>query len=82
MTGFQSETMSSRVYRQSHDELLRQGENRGVILVPRPQWSDGPWTPFTYASYDARADGLHVLTFHAFPEQHTFVKTQSIFELA
>ena len=39
-------------------------------------------TPFTYIDYEAKPNGLHVFTYHAFPADLTIVKTQSIFELA
>jgi hypothetical protein len=80
MMNFQTETMSPRVYHQTHHDLARQGARRGCF-VPFPQWMSNSLTPFSFLSYDARPNELHLLAFHAFPEALTVVKTQSIFEL-
>ena len=45
-------------------------------------WRAQSLTPFTYIDYDARPNELHVLTFQAFPDELTIIKTQSIFETA
>ena len=79
---FQVETMSPRVYSRTHHELARTGAHRG-LFVPFPMWmTRSPLTPFTYIDYQPKPKHLHVFTFHAFPEDLTIVKTQSIFELA
>jgi hypothetical protein len=93
MVNFQLELMSPMAYARTHHELARLGARRG-LFVPFPAWTSrspvvpagigcggGPLTPFTYIDYEARADQLHVFAFHAFPEERTIVKTQSIFEL-
>ncbi len=80
MMNFQVETMSAQVYSQTHHELARLGAKRG-LFVPFPRWMTNSLTPFTFIDYDARPNELHVLTFHAFPEDLTIVKTQSLFEL-
>lgn len=80
MMNFQAETMSARVYHDTHHELARQGARRG-LFVPFPMWMKHSLTPFTFIDPEPRPDGLHVLAFHAFPEAQTIVKTQSIFEL-
>ena len=36
---------------------------------------------YHYIDYDAAPNSLHVFAFHAFPEDLTIIKTQSIFEL-
>jgi len=82
MMNFQVETMSPMVYRKTHHELARQGARRG-LFVPFPTWmTRPPLTPFTFIDYTARPNELHVFAFHAFPEDLTIVKTQSIFALA
>ena len=81
MMNFQVESMSSAVYSKTHHELARIGSRRG-LFVPFPKWMSNSLTPFTYIDYDAKPNGLHVFTFHAFPADLTIVKTQSIFELA
>jgi hypothetical protein len=80
MMSFQVETMSADVYWRTHHELARLGSQRG-LFVPFPRWMARSLTPFTYISYDAKPNELQVFAFHAFPENLTVVKTQSIFEL-
>lgn len=81
MMNFQVETMSPLVYSRTHHDLARAGAQRG-LFVPFPMWmTRSPLTPFTYIDYEAKPGQLHVFTFHAFPEDLTIVKTQSIFEV-
>ena len=81
MMNFQAETMSPQVYARTHHNLVRSGAQRG-LFVPFPTWMSQGLTPFTYIDYQAKPNGLHVFAFHAFPEDLTVLKTQSIFELA
>jgi len=81
MMNFQVERMSPAVYSKTHHDLARLGTQRG-LFVPFPMWMSNSLTPFTYIDYDAKVNGLHVFTFHAFPGELTVVKTQSIFELS
>jgi hypothetical protein len=81
MMNFQVESMSPAVYSRTHHELARLGMKRG-LFVPFPRWMTRGLTPFTYIDYEAKPNDLHVFTFHAFPEDLTIVKTQSIFELS
>ncbi len=86
MMNFQVDTMSDRVYRKTHQELIHKGETHGT-LVTYPQWTTAkidnkdPMTPFSYITCDSRPNGLHIMTFHAYPTETTIIKTQSIFEL-
>ncbi|MHC4562997.1 MAG: DUF2617 family protein [Planctomycetota bacterium] len=81
MMNFQVESMSERVYAKTHHDLARQGAKRG-LFVPFPMWmKHPPLTPFSYLDYDAQARHLHVFAYHAFPDELTLVKIQSIFEL-
>jgi len=80
MMNFQVETMSPAVYSRTHHELARMGTQRG-LFVPFPMWTTRGLTPFTYIDYSAKPNELHVFAFHAFPEDLTIIKTQSIFEL-
>ena len=77
---FQVEAMSPAVYSRTHHDLARLGNRRG-LFVPFPMWMTHSLTPYSYIDYDAKPNSLHVFTFHAFPEDLTIVKTQSIFEL-
>jgi len=81
MMGFQVESMTPAVYSRTHHDLARLASRRG-LFVPLPGRRRGSLTPFAYIDYSPRANELHVFAFHAFPEDHTLVKTQSIFELA
>ena len=80
MMNFQVEEMSAAVYSGTHHELARLGTQRG-LFVPFPAWMSHSLIPFTYIDYDAKPNELHVFAFHAFPEDRTMIKTQSIFEL-
>jgi len=81
MMNFQVEQMSAKVYHKTHHDLAKIGAHRG-LFVPFPTWmTQPPLTPFTYIDYEAKPRGLHVFAFHAFPDDLTMVKTQSIFEL-
>jgi hypothetical protein len=80
MVNFQVEPMSPDVYSRTHHELARLGARRG-LFVPFPRQMAHSLTPFTFIDYDARPNELHVFCFHAFPEDLTVVKTQSLFEL-
>lgn len=79
MTDFQIEKMSPNLYRQSHFDLERFAKNRGMFMqfdtdVP------GGLKPFSYIDFEARRDELHIHAFHAYPDQVTIIKTQSLFD--
>jgi hypothetical protein len=80
MMNFQVEQMSELVYSKTHHDLAKLGNKRGVF-VPFPVWRSRGQTPFTYIDYEAKPNELHLFAFHAFPDDLTVVKTQSIFEL-
>ena len=80
MMNFQVERMSPAVYSKTHHDLARLGAQRG-LFVPFPMWMANQLTPYTYIDYQAKPNELHVFAFHAFPQELTIVKTQSIFEL-
>ena len=80
LVNFQLELMSPMAYTRTHHELARLGAKRG-LFVPFPMWMSKSLTPFSYLDYETRPDQLHVFSFHAFPEDLTIVKTQTIFEL-
>ncbi|MCK5114687.1 MAG: DUF2617 family protein [Phycisphaerae bacterium] len=90
MMNFQSETMSPRVYRKSHQDLMHRGETCGALII-YPQWTTretqgktkikNPLAPFSQITCDSRPNGLHIMAFHAYPDERTIIKTQSIFEL-
>ncbi|MCJ7778613.1 MAG: DUF2617 family protein [Sedimentisphaerales bacterium] len=79
MTDFQIEKMSPNLYRQSHDDLERFAQNRG-LFVKFPELETGGLQPFCYVDFEARQNELHVHAFAAYPEQVAMLKTQSIFD--
>jgi len=81
MMNFQVEVMSEAVYSRTHHELARLGARRG-LFVPFPTWMNRPpLTPFSYIDFQDKPNQLHIFAFHAFPDDLTVIKTQSIFEL-
>ena len=72
--------MSPRLYAKVHGDLAAHGAGRG-ILVPFPEWTGNGLTPFTYIDYEAKVGQLHVFAYHAFADELTLIKTQSIFEV-
>lgn len=80
MMNCQVESMSEKLYSQTHQDLARSAAKHG-LFVPFPEWRSGSLTPFTYIDYQVRPDGLHLFAFHAFPDALTIIKTQSIFDL-
>ncbi len=77
MTDFQVEKMSANLYRQSHMDLERFARNRG-LFVKYPEMASGGLEPFSYIDFEARKNELHLHTFHAYPDQITIIKTQSL----
>lgn len=79
ITDFQVEKMSPNLYRQSHLDLKKFARNRG-IFVSFSQMLPSGLEPFSYIDFEARHSELHIHAFHAYPEQVTIIKTQSIFD--
>lgn len=46
------------------------------------EWEYEGLSPFTFVDLEAREREFHVHAYHAFPEELTLLKTQSIFEVA
>ncbi len=81
MMNFQVESMSPMVYSKTHHDLARLGVQRG-LFVPFPMWmTSAPLTPFTFIDYQVKPNELHIFAYHAFPQDLTLIKTQTIFEL-
>jgi len=80
LTSFQVERMSPRLYAKVHADLVERGTDQGMY-VPFPEWATRTQTPFSYLDYEAKVNQLHVFAYHAFPDDLTLIKTQSIFEL-
>ena len=80
MMNLQVETMSEKVYTATHQDLIAAAETRG-IYVPIPKWQTSALAPFCHVEYHTTAESLHIFAYHAFPDELTIVKTQSIFEV-
>lgn len=76
----QVETMDRALYKSVHQDLVRHTEKRGWFYS-YDAWSDGELRPFTYIDHEARDREFHVHVFHAYPQEQTLIKTQSIVEL-
>ncbi len=80
MLSSQVEKMSANLFPSSHRDLVRHAQKRGMFAAFKEWESDG-LAPFTFIDYEAREREFHVHAYHAFPEDMTLLKTQSIFEL-
>ena len=76
----QVERLSSNLFPSTHRDLARYGATRGVFCEFE-EWETDGLAPFTFIHHEAREREFHVSAFHAFPEDLTLLKTQSIFEL-
>lgn len=76
----QVETMDEALYKSVHFDLLRHTERRGWFHAYE-DWAEGELVPFTYIDYEARDSEFHVHVFHAYPQERTLIKSQSIIEL-
>ncbi len=73
--------MSSNLFPSSHRDLVRYAQKRGMFYS-FGEWEYDGLEPFTFVDFEAREREFHVHAFHAFPEELTLLKTQSIFEIA
>jgi hypothetical protein len=80
MISTQVETMDEPLYKSVHNDLLRHACKRGWFHAYE-EWADGDLVPFTYIDHEERDAEFHIHAFHAFPQERTLVKTQSIFEM-
>ncbi len=76
----QVEMMHEGLYKSVHNDLLRHAAKRGWYCTYE-QWAEGELVPFSYIDYEARDSEFHIHAFHAFPQERTLIKTQSIFEV-
>jgi uncharacterized protein DUF2617 len=78
-TTFQVETLSPGVFLQVHDEILADGEKRGLVHNFRHAPRLG-LAPLGMITLESRASCLFLSAFHTFPDEHTVVKSQSLIE--
>ncbi len=76
----QVERMTPQLFPATHRDYVHYAQNRELFLSFN-EWTHEGLAPFTFIDYDARDHEFHVHAFHAFPEELTLLKTQSIFEI-
>lgn len=76
----QVERLTPQLFPATHRDYVHYAQDRG-IYVSFKEWSHDGLAPFTFLDYDARGREFHVHAYHAFPEELTLLKTQSIFEI-
>ena len=81
MMSFLSEKMSESVYRKTHLDLVRIARKRGIYVPFQQEVSNNSLAPFSFIDYEAHWEELHIYAFHAFPEQKTILKSQSLFSM-
>ena len=81
MMSFLAEKMSESVYRKTHLDLVRIARKRGIYVPFQQEVASNSLAPFSFIDYEAHWEELHVYAFHAFPEQKTILKSQSLFSM-
>lgn len=76
---FQVEPLPPEIFLHVHDEILADGNKRGLLHNFQPNHRL-TLAPLGFVSVEARAGCLILSTFHTFPDEHTVVKTQSLIE--
>lgn len=76
----QVERMTPQLFPATHRDYVHYAQSR-EIFVSFDDWAHDGLAPFTFIDFDARDHEFHVHAFHAFPEELTLLKTQSIFEV-
>lgn len=81
MMSFLAEQMGESVYAKTHNDLLRVARKRGIYVPFQNNVATNGLSPFTFIDYEAHWEELHIYAFHAFPEQRTILKSQSLFSM-
>ena len=76
----QVERLTPQLFPATHRDYVHYAQNRG-LFVSFKEWTYEGLAPFSFIDFDARDHEFHVHAFHAFPEDLTLLKTQSIFEI-
>lgn len=76
----QVERMTPQLFPATHRDYVHYAQNRGMFETFDDLSVDG-MAPFTFVDFDARDHEFHVHAFHAYPDELTLLKTQSIFEI-
>jgi hypothetical protein len=77
---FQVETLSPEIFLHVHEELLADGEKRGVLHHFQPNHRMSV-APLGLVVVDSRPGCVFVSAFHTFPEEYTIVKSQTLIEV-
>jgi hypothetical protein len=78
-TSFQVEVLPPEIFPHVHDEIVADGNKRGLLHYFGPP-SRLALAPLGYVAVEARPGCLFLSAFHTFPDEHTVVKTQSLIE--
>jgi hypothetical protein len=78
-TSFQVETLPEAIYQHVHDEIVADGNQRGVLHHFQPSHRFA-LSPLGFVVVEARVHRLHVATFHTFPDENTIIKSQTLIE--
>jgi Protein of unknown function DUF2617 len=76
---FQVEVLPPEIFLHVHDEILADGQKRGLLHNFQPNHRLS-LSPLGFIAIETRAGCLFLSTFHTFPEEYTVVKTQSLIE--
>jgi hypothetical protein len=76
----QIERMTPQLFPATHRDYVHFAENK-ELFISFEQWKHNDLEPFTFIDFDARDHEFHIHAFHAYPEELTLLKTQSIFEV-
>jgi hypothetical protein len=76
---FQVEVMPPEIFFHVHDEILADGNKRGLLYHFQPN-NRLSISPLGFITVEGRPGCLVITTFHTFPDEHTVVKSQSLIE--
>ncbi len=76
----QVERLTPQLFPATHRDYVHYAQNRG-LFNKFEEWTYDGLAPFSFVDFDPRDHELHIHAFHAFPEEMTLLKTQSIFEI-
>ncbi len=76
----QVEKLTPQLFPATHRDYVHYAQDRGMF-ESFPDWEHDGLEPFSFVDFDARDHEFHVHAFHAFPDDLTLLKTQSIFEV-
>ena len=81
MLSTQVENMEEPLYKAVHHDLVRHAVKNGLFVSYDRAGASGELAPFSYIDHEARDREFHIHAFHAFPQECTIVKTQTIIEV-